>query len=238
MRIMSREEFLATKASNVFVIFGSGPSINDIEIEQWQVLLKVYDSIGFNFFFKGGIETSYYLIREQCCSPKKIFPDQTDLIFLAGMRHTQAIKIISAMRHRPENFQWADHLDLIPGAGMVLQDLPVKTSARDFKDDIFSIGLHHGKSTLTNCIHFAVAMGYEEIIFAGVDLNNSGCYWLPKGEVNMMTKAEGRTYRDAHATIGNTLKLIKMLQDESVIKMSVVGSGSALCKILKTWRCV
>jgi len=238
MRIMPEVEFRESRSSDKIVIFGSGPSINDISGEQWKIL-KTYDSIGFNFFFKGGIPTKYYLIREQCCSKKKLFPDQDKMVFLSGMRHDcQSIKIISAMRHRPDNFQWADNLDLIPGDGIVLHDIPGKVSAKHFKDDIFSVGLHHGKSTLTNCIHFAVGIGYEEVIFAGVDLVNSGCYWLPRGEVNQMTKAEGRSFDDAHNTIGNTLKLVRMLRDELVIKMSVIGVESALGGILNQWRCV
>ena len=235
MRIMSQEEFIASKGSDVLVIFGSGPSVNDITEKQW-IVLNTYDSIGFNFFFKGNVKTKYYLIREQCCSPKKIFPDQTDLVFLEGMMKMFSLKIISAMRHRPDNFQWADHSDFIPGAGIILQDLPGKAGPESFKDDIFDVGLHHGKSTLTNCIHFAVGMGYKEIVFAGVDLVNTGCFWLPKGEVNMMTQAEGRKYNDPHLTMDNTLKLIKMLQDESVIKMSVVNPESALCKIIEVWK--
>jgi len=63
MRIIGRDELLKTKNSNTIVVYGCGLSINSIGKKQRSILSK-FDSIGFNWFCKSDIPTTFYLLRD------------------------------------------------------------------------------------------------------------------------------------------------------------------------------
>jgi len=235
MILLSKKNLIKTKTSDTIVIFGTGPSINKITKDQFEYINNKCDSIAFNWFFKGGLFTKYYLIREQCVTPKKIFEDQTMDIFIEGMNNIKSIKIISAMRHRPDNFQWADNHDKINGEGIILEDVPGKVTSKDLQSDCFTYGVRHYKCTITNCIHLAISMGYKRILFAGVDLNNSGHYWLPEGKVNLMSASEGRNYNDHHLTRDKTITIIELVKNNFNIELYTVNPESELIKIIPEW---
>lgn len=63
MKCISSNDFLKYKTSDTIVIYGSGPSVKSLTIDDKKELSK-FDSVGFNFFSKTGIETTFYIMGE------------------------------------------------------------------------------------------------------------------------------------------------------------------------------
>lgn len=63
MNQISTSEFLKHKTSDTIVIYGSGPSIKKLTSDDKKILNE-FDSVGFNFFSKTGIETTFYIMGE------------------------------------------------------------------------------------------------------------------------------------------------------------------------------
>lgn len=63
MKVIDKEQFLKYKKSDTVVIYGSGPSIKSLTNADKEILNQ-FDSIGFNYFSKTGIEPTFYIIGE------------------------------------------------------------------------------------------------------------------------------------------------------------------------------
>jgi len=236
MRILSKAELLAKKKSHTLAIMGSGYSINDLTLGEWQRIHRNYDTIGFNWFCKGDIPTTFYLVREQCTTPKKVTDDQTMMILSHKLNEQNPTIIISAMVGRTDNFQYAEHHDMFKGKGFIFNDIQGKINFVDLTDDIFVEGLHHGKCTLTNILNFAIGMEYEKVIFFGIDLINSKYYWLAENETNKQTAGEGRDCNTPHLTLEKTMQLIELIRDSHLIDMEIHNLKSPVAQLVRAWR--
>jgi hypothetical protein len=213
----------------------SGSSINTISLKEWDIIHS-HDSIALNWFCKGDIPTTFYLVREQCTTPKKITDDQTMEMLVDKLNELDPILIISAMLGRPDNFQYADNLDMFTGRGYVFPDIQGKVKASDLTEDIFSSGLHHGKCTLTNILNFAIGMKYEKVVFFGLDLTDSRYFWLADNETNKQTLDEGRDCTTPHLTLDKTMELIELVRDARLIDMEIHNLKSPVAQLVRAWR--
>lgn len=241
MKILDKDDFIARKKHDALAVMGSGFSINTISDFLWERIKNDFDSIGFNWFCNALRYTTFYLIREQCVTPLKIEAgnELNDLIAkintivptLIVKRKTRAVK------NNPDAYSHVANLHVFETDGVVVDDISVKTGAEGFKADIFKDGMHHGKATIYDILHFAVFMGYQEIVFFGVDLCDSRYFWLKYDETRELLIRRGRQINDIHNTAANTMKIIQDFKNTFPdIALWVHNPNSLLTKIIPVWR--
>jgi hypothetical protein len=139
------------------------------------------------------------------------------------------------MNYRGDNFQWARNLDLFNGEGYIFREIPGGCSAKSFKDDIFDEGIHHGKSTIYDVLHFCIGMKYEEILFCGVDLYNNRHFYLGYDEPTELLVKEGIHVTEPHKTLKKTLSIVESVKNTYPIRMYVQDERSMLSQIIPVW---
>ena len=101
MNILTKEQFINKKTSDILAVFGTGYSINNLTDPNWNKIESEYDTIGFGWYCKSKRPTTWYVIREQANKPLRQFKnhDLNDLFEL--MKHyNSSCKIIKDMPYR------------------------------------------------------------------------------------------------------------------------------------------
>lgn len=235
MKLLTVDKFKEMKNRSHLAIIGSGYSLNDVSEEKWALICDEYDTFGMNWSCKFFLPYTWYLVREQAATPKRIGPGQTLSDFIEDMADVPTTLIVKDMSYRTDNYIHARHTELFDHPGRVFKEITGKCSAKAFSDNIFEQGIHHGKNTMTDAMHFAVAMGYKEILFVGVDLYDSRYFWLPYDEPSPMVKNEGRTCESPHLAAENIVKIVTDTAATWDIKMAVENPKSLLAKHIPVW---
>lgn len=234
MNLLSVPEFIYRKKRDGIAIMGSGYSINRITPEQWVDIESNYDTLGFNFYCKSRRPTTWYMVREQCVSPSRIMKGfELEDFFELMKSYSTSCKIIKDLSSNVNNFQHARHLENFDGDGFIFQEPDTGCSAKSFRDDIFLTGIHHGKFTLYDALHFSVAMGYIRILFCGVDLYDNRYFYLPENETLEYTLKGGGTIDSPHPTAAKAIKLVGGVRDfYPNIKLEVQNEYSLLREVI------
>lgn len=245
MKLLDKKQLIKTKKSDTLVVFGCGWSINTLTADDKRNLLK-FDSIGFNWFAKSNIPTTYYLIREQANIPKRQSDGETpgELIRLLSKKTYKKTKIIvlDVSGHSPKALPWWDssmlsHFDQL---GIVLKDTKYrknKARVQDWDKNIVETGVYHGWCTLTNVMHIGVNIGYRKFIFVGVDLYDSRYFWLDDTSTRDSVKEKKKDYRSQHAISGVTLDLIQDIRGlRPDLEMYTYNPKSLLKNIIPVWK--
>jgi hypothetical protein len=233
MILLDKQSFISRKKSSTVVIYGCGSSINKIKQDQ----LKDYDSIGFNWFCKSQIATTFYLIREQASSKKRIGNGESVVQLFNELSH-ENYKRTCLLVHRMKktDMNYCDQLAKFSQDGIVVADIK-KKDVNNFREyDVYDNGIIHGKSSVINTLHLAHWLGYEQILFVGVDLNNSKYFWLDD-EVRYSIKKKGLTNDSRHPVSAYIMAQVKMfinLYKEP--KLFTYRSDSLLAKVLPVWN--
>lgn len=241
MHLLSPDEFKQNKKSDTIVIYGSGWSINEITDSEKDTLTK-YDSIGFNWFLRSNIATTFYVIREQANNHKRVSVDETPDIFISQINREPYIKSILVVHditeHSPKSISYntEPYLSRFNGSGVIVKDIHSSGQKQRFNKDIFTKGVYHGSCTLNNIIHIAIYLGYSRMIFAGIDLNDSRYFWLKYDETRHTVAKKKQQYNSRHAISVPVLNIISQIKDEYNIDMSVVNPRSLLTKLVKVWN--
>lgn len=238
MNLLSIPEFISRKRREGIAIMGSGWSINRITPEQWAVIETNYDTLGFNFYCKSKRPTTWYMVREQCVSKSRIMPGfELEDFFELMKSYTRSCKIIKDLSYNVNNFQHARHLENFDGDGYIFKEPDSGCSAKSFRDDIFSEGIHHGKFTLYDALHFSIAMGYKKILFCGVDLYDNRYFYLPQNETLEYTLKGGDTIDSHHPTAGKAVNLVRAVHElYPEITMEVQNEYSLLKEVVPVWN--
>lgn len=237
MKILSEKQFREKKKTNRLVIYGSGSSINNITSSQLKNLSE-RDSLSFNWFCKHpSIAPLFFLIREQANIPKRITKTETTEILFEQINksiYQQTCFIVHDQHsHSPHAFPYQKYLNRIPGDGIVVAD----TKSGNLLQNIFSNGIYHGSTTLMNALHVAGFLGYEEILFAGVDLNNSRYFWLPDDEERESIRQKGVSVTDPHPVAKNAIDAVRQFKDSFPnVKLRCLNSKSLLRKVMDCER--
>ena len=212
--------FTKNKQSNTIVIYGCGNSINDLTTKEIEKLSK-YDSIGFNWFCFSHIPTTYYLVREQCNIPKRVHGEENidNFYNLINKYYKQSCLIIHDLsNHSPNAYDYSDIKNIKRFNNnnyIIVKDVKLEGNdpgvERWRKESIFKVGIIHGKCTLTNALHFSIWMGYENIIFVGVDLYNSQYFWL-NNKTRYSVKNKNKDKDSIHSTYTSVIFLIKNIR--------------------------
>jgi hypothetical protein len=238
VKLLRPPELLTFKKHDNLAIMGTGYSINWITAEQWNVIDERYDTFGMNWYCKKKRPTTWYLIREQCATNNRVDKDHTlDEFYDCLGYYRDTIKIIKDMSYRRNNYQHAMNLHLIDGLGYVFNEIYGGCSAKSMlRTDIFTEGICHGKCTLYDAIHFAMGMGYKRILFCGIDLYDSRCFYKGYDETLPAVLLEGRNCAAPHLTADNTTQLIKKLVTTWNIPLFVQNKRSLLATIIPVWE--
>lgn len=236
MKILTEQQFRDRKKSNRLVIYGSGSSINAITDSQFK-LLNERDSLAFNWFCKHEtIVPSFFFIREQANIPKRIAKDETPhLLFkMINEKYSGTCFVVHDLsEHSPHAFPYHAKIISIEGEGVVVKD----KQKGSLKQNIFSEGIYHGSTTLTNVLHVAGFLGYEEVLFAGIDLYDSRYFWLPQGIARENIQKKGCDVNDTHPVAKSALDAIKQFMEAFPdVKLRCLNSKSLLRKVMDCER--
>ena len=241
MKHLTKNEFKAIKSTDTLVIYGSGPSVAALSTQE-RTNLQQYDSISFNWFCKVGIPTTYYILREQASIPRRISPGEEvkDMGEIMNSRayKTTCLIVHDTSSHSPHAYSWpmASKTMFPRHYGIVVQETK-RGSPKKFGQDIFDVGVEHGKCSLTNAIHIGIWQGYKKLLFIGVDLYDTHYCWM-NGKKRTIVKAPDAP----HPVTKVTLDLIKntkiyMQKRDPEFRMYVYNKESVLSKYLKVNPC-
>lgn len=237
MKILTKEEFFQRKTSDTLAIMGCGYSINHIPKEQWAVITYLCDQFGMNWYCNLMRDTTFYLIREQCVSPKKLEPGSMIDDLLRMVNGIKTTLIVKRKYGKADNYSHVENLDKFTNDGIVVNELPGKCGPDVFKEDIFAEGVHHGKCTMWDALHFAVFMDYKRIVFCGVDLYDFRYFWLPYEQTRDIVAAEGLTCASPHNQADQTIEIVRRMRETFPdIELFVQNPKSLLATVIPVWN--
>lgn len=244
MNIISPKDFRSRKKSDTLIIYGSGFSIKSLTDEDLSIHEK-FDSVGFNWFCKSNIPTTFYVIREQGNIRKRRYEGERprDLFeMLAGDPYKDTTLIIhDQMHHTPEGIAWHSkkYGRKFNQDAVVIKDIKLKTNDAGVNRwrscDMFKNGLIHGEMSLNNVLHFSVQMGYSRLLFSGVDLNDSRYFWLGRKESRATLRRKGKKFHQQHTKCHETVRVLTDMRKEYEQQMFVYNSNSMLTRIMPVW---
>lgn len=236
MNLLPIPELLEKKKNDSLVIFGSGYSINWIKEKEWQTIDSYYDTWGMGWYCKKRRPTTWYMVREQCTTPRRIEEGHDLNSFYEDMEwFTESTKVVKDMSYRLDNYQHIRHLDKLDGDGFVFKEIYGGCSVKNFRDDIFNEGIHHGKFSMYDALHFAVGMKYKKIVLCGVDLYDNRHFYLPRGKTTKLTEQEGNGPDSPHLTAHKAVKLFSDFIEHWKIPCFVHNSRSFLTAVMPIW---
>ena len=217
-RIATKDNLLRYKKSDRLYILGSGPSINDIETRQWDVISE-HDSFAFNMFLAHPFVPTYYHM-ELVAHHAELFKE----CYLAKSAEFKARPMILNMRKIPGDkdagdFNYIENLYVsIPtvfgGEGMNSRE--VFRHYYLFRDYEKENLLVHYRASLMIAVSFAILMGYKEIILAGVDMYSRDYFFYDENMYNdfVATKIrDNRLKEEAALSAGNSIGTIHRIAD-------------------------
>jgi hypothetical protein len=240
VQLLSKPEFINRKLHDSLVIFGTGYSINFLSENQWHVIDTEYDTFGMGWYCKMKRPTTWYMVREQCSTQSRIDEEHSLDVFYSCMEHYRpSVKLVKDMSYRKNNFQHILNLHKFDGAGHVFNEIYGGCSAKSMmRTDIFDEGICHGKCSMYDALHFAMGMGYKKLLFCGVDLYDSRCFYKGYDDTLKFVLREGRTCATPHRTAENTRSLIKKAFVAWDGEMMVHHKRSLLADIIPLWEVI
>ncbi len=199
------------KTSDTIFVFGSGYSINRVKDTEWDIIRK-HDSIAFNWFCKHSFEPTYFLIREQAnLRSRRCNGETVDELIKLVNRYKNTVGIICDVSSHTKKAYRYDTEDRIKMPCVVVKDdksLRYR-KLKNMKRDPSKKGLIHGSCTMYNVLHLVTFLGYERIVFVGVDLYDSRYFWLGKNETRRSVAKKNRKYRERHVIASKVIKLVR-----------------------------
>jgi hypothetical protein len=238
MNILTSDSFRSKKQHSKLAIFGTGYSINYITPDQWVKIETCYDTLGINWMLKLKKPMTWYIVREQCATPKRIEPGHTLNDFIELMAYQKnACKIVKDIGYQKNNYQHAKNINNYEGDGYIFNEIRYECDVKSFKhSDMFKEGIHHGRGTIWDALHFAIQMNYEEIIFGGIDLYDNRYFYLGYDEILEQVKNEGRDQNSPHLLSKRTLKIVQDTIEYYKLPMATINPKSTLNTIMPVWN--
>jgi hypothetical protein len=264
MNNITQEQIREKKQSDTIVIYGCSWSINDLSDEEKEKL-SLFDSIGFNYFCKSKIPTTFYILREQSIRDSGYTDERKrDFVHDLNRYNRKTTLLCTDMINSGHIWKgkrgWINDVGVFRNDGIVLKEfyfeddywkkfpktgtprggLKVTPHKMDtFCDDMYSKNAFKNvlyfSCTISNAIHFAVSMGYTRILFVGVDLYDHRYFWLPQDVLREQTKRKGRGIDTKHKTCKFTTNCVKHLNERDV-DLYVYNKKSLLAEHIKVWE--
>ena len=167
--LINQEDWQKYKTSDTIFLFGSGPSINDITGEQWEVI-KAHDSFGMNYSFLTKFPTTYFYLGYEPSSNNILsqsFSEDIRVIYEKSL-WLLPMKVLYRLTY-PRTVPYF----FPPNARIALFDFPqgIKLETdRPFKIEDFHHSLIY-RGSMGLGIHLMDLLGYKNIVLMGVDLH-------------------------------------------------------------------
>src|ERR1022692_155376 len=248
---LDQVDLLQMKSSDTLFVLGSGPSINKISPERWQMIAG-HDTLGFNFWLYHSFVPKFYFF-ESIEAP--VSPEAFDsFLTLAGRRAAEYASTIKvAMEFHRLGTQTFDHLPLAFKKNLYAAhkvEAPARNEAElaralrylqgrgDFRVTGLISSLTKYASSLTSILVFALKLGYKRIVLCGIDLKTPDYFFQDRRfyPESWEPPAEGR--KERHDTdmpltwrlpATRAVAVIKQeLLDPAGIELYVEGADSAL----------
>lgn len=178
-------DFLKYKTSDTIFLLGSGPSISDIESEQWEFIRRK-DSIGFNFFLAHPFVPRFFMYQEAGDAMRETLRRSRE-------RYKGVPFIVRGSRFASGGLGEASEcLDAFEGSEVFfLRELPISSDCGISPKGMFRFVeiqgyLSHGVianfvpkwgCTLGLLLSWAFQMGYKKIVLCGMDMQNGNHFW-------------------------------------------------------------
>lgn len=180
-RLLTEEELRTTRTSDTVFVYGSGTSISDIAHAEWAAMAQ-HNTVSFREF------------------PRQRFI-RADLHLTAEVDDLQ--EYAARLRENPLYAQtvlvvqegWAAHngndlvgRGLLPPGARVFRFRRRSRGRYEPPSRSFADGLVHGFNSAIDAVNLAYLVGWKTIVLVGVDLNDKGYFWLPKGQTREYEK--------------------------------------------------
>jgi hypothetical protein len=203
-------DVLARKKSDTVFVFGSGRSILNVTDEEW-IKIGIHDTIGFSGSFQQDwVNLDYLLLRGWV---ETVTPDKNSIVDVARDfigkydEHYKRNRLSGTKLIVQEDYS-ASFCGALFALGFMERHAKDGyfgfTTYRFSKSPslCFEWGLSHGKGTLCDAINFAYLGGWKNIVLLGVDLYDSGHFFLPKGMNEIWDSKEKRLVLSAQSWRG------------------------------------
>ena len=184
VKLLSELYLARIKKSDTLVILGSGASINQITAEQWQALAE-HDTLGLNFWLLHPFVPRIYAFETISAEAAEMAGFFRRISQARAAEYAPVLKIATNLTPNficPE--QWKDDLYTfypVPAPAQNEQQLAAgicRLRSKGLFERTSRIRyLYKQASSLSWCIAFAIAAGYQKIILCGVDLRDSMCFY-------------------------------------------------------------
>lgn len=191
MKEINIDELLKEKKSDTLVIFGSGPSINNLSKEDFNILNK-FDTMSFNMFLKTKIPVKFYILGE--CLDNYYNSKNKNLLKVTKEDDLNIFNNIIKYYNNSIIILWNSNYynnkkyickKIIKNKVLLLNVKKYYTwheigklikknyiNKNEYKNYFKNNIILHQNVGLNSCIYLGFVMGYKKIIFVGVDLNN------------------------------------------------------------------
>jgi hypothetical protein len=203
-------DVLSRKKSDTVFVFGSGRSILNVTDEEW-IKIGIHDTIGFSGSFQQDwVNLDYLLLRGWV---ETVTPDKNSIVDVARDfigkydEHYKRNRLSGTKLIVQEDYS-ASFCGALFALGFMERHAKDGyfgfTTYRFSKSPslCFEWGLSHGKGTLCDAINFAYLGGWKNIVLLGVDLYDSGHFFLPKGMNEIWDSKEKRLVLSAQSWRG------------------------------------
>lgn len=218
-RVLDETALRATRRSDTVFVFGSGGSLRRLTPQEWSQFAE-HDVVGFSHFHRQRwIRVDYHLVAEVASIPEtaasmRANPLYADTVY--GMTKGWIAEAANAM---------IVHGLLQPGTRIFRWRRKargrVAPPSRRLSD-----GLVHGAGSIQDVVNFALVLGWRRVVIVGVDLYDSGYFWV--------TDAPDRPdLRWAQSeTVLATMRLWKEYADRDGVELLVYSPRSLLAEVL------
>lgn len=188
------------KKSDTVFVFGSGRSVLNLTNQEW-IKIGGHDTIGFSGSFQQDwVNLDYLLLRGWA---ETVIPDENSIVDVAKDfigkydEHCKRNQLRATKLIIQEDYS-ASFCGALFALGFMERHAKDGyfgfTTYRFSKSPslCFEWGLSHGKGTLCDAINFAYLGGWKNIVLLGVDLYDSGYFFVPEGMTETWDSAAKR----------------------------------------------
>ncbi|MDC3328463.1 hypothetical protein OAW16_06345 [Pseudomonadales bacterium] len=236
------------RSSEKLFIFGSGPSLNNLSVEQLNEINR-HDTLSFNYsILFEGVQWKYYLVREF---------EQGEASFL-GIKYNNFVnsvvhqEIAHAVNSNPISRMIAIvNVDWKCGAAQYFARKYLSKSRgiltyknlidrrKNWPPSETMCDIPHGRASLIDAINIGYILGYKELILVGVDLNDSIYFNAPDGRDRLMDIKRGDAKTVPHLTRDHLLTLLPQWHEflrARGASLSVHNAASAAAEVLPIYE--
>ena len=241
-------EILKYKTSDTIFLLGSGPSINDISKEQWELIGK-HNSIGFNYWFAHDFVPTYYMFQGADETMLELLKDTNskykNIPFLlrgadiaAGSLDTSDDRI-NLLKNNPVYY-----LNTYPISSKcsieVSKLFKFVESLGFFTFNKISDFVPKFRGSLGLLISLSYQMGYKKIVLCGMDMKDSSHFWdssfynqlKDKYNLPSINDTNLNTFTDENHSPNTVPHYVYSLRDWMLdkhnVEISLINSNSAL----------